>query len=531
MGPDLYPSEPQLDPVPDGQALELTPDPVPSTPELRAATSGTPLDVDALIQQAQHLEDAYSPSAELLRRALDTQNEMIGTGAPAPGLDPEVDRAVALIQGNLRQGVANDVTHRELGEIERAIEGLSPSKATAAVGRLSDAELETWMDEVNSGALGPWAGYDRDEQARLYGTLAERLDARQLLRLAQAIDDGTAPGSVSASFGAEVSAHAQAGVRLAFVRDAAPLVGSDAEVALATGEVLGGLRGFALNQALEYRLSPEQLQDVVEASVRTRFNPPTGLGGGGSLTINTDTLERVLDAVALSDNPLAKAYTVAEASRRLQEIDDAGGLMVPAFAGNSVAEVRAGITGVIESDPVGVIGQLERYADREGRAAVSYVRSMIEDGQTAELGQLLVRLATRDGAGDARALFGRGVVGDNGARHYDHAENLGYVAGIVEAAVEDITSNRREQADLLKNIFGTAAGVAGAGGPGAGVVGTVLAGLSGEAVDAIFEGVARNDRSLSEALVALTFPSGYEGAPEGFYGEARSRTRLANHTH
>ena len=465
-------------------------------------------------------DDAPAELTGLLDRALAARAEIAGR-EPDP---PSVDRAVGTITERLDSSFTNPVTHGDLVAVQRTVEGLSPAEATRTFERLPDGLLDEWSDQMND-RIG---GYGRAEKSALFGALAERLDGAQLARFADALSSPPS-GADGQRLGLQIASQAPAAVRVGFVREAAPLAGVDPEATLALGEALGGLRGPDIDRALG-TLSPDQLRSVVDGSVVTeRYT--AAMGGGGHLTIMHDagTLGRLLDGLATSRDPSAKALAIGEAVERLEEIETRSGIGYAVSSGDGPSEVRDGITAVLRSDAGGVVRALEQDADPYGLAFTGYVKSMIQDGRSGDVGRLLVDLGTDGGTRAPSDWVTERAPGDhNGDTYYENAQTLGYAVGSVQAAIESITSDRRDQADAVKSIFGATVGVAGAAHPAGGAVGSVLTGLGNEAVDAVVDRYTSQDQTLSSTLRDLAFPrnpdgSRYNGPAETPHGEAALR--------
>ncbi len=376
------------------------------------------------------------------------------------------------------QGVDLDVSHSDLERVERAFRALSPEDATAVARSMSSTELAHWTSEID-GTVG---AYSTPERGRLFGVLAERLDATQLARFADALGTPASGGMRGQEFGRAIAAGAPEAVRAAFVRTAAPMASRDDEVGPAVGEALASLRGATLDRTLGALQSAGTLAAVVGGSVRSDIVPNYG-GGAPTVTFEADTLGRVLRATALSSDTRAQATVVDAASRQLSTVEEGAGMLTPTLRGDSVDQIRSGITAVLRHDAAGIVGTLER-ANRGGGAFPDYVASMISAGQSAEVGRMLVRVGTGNGTAGSAQWVTRQSRGDaDGQPYYANAQTLGFAVGSVGAAIESISDGRRAQGDLIKDVFGTAAGVAGTANAPAGAVASVLTGAVNAGVD------------------------------------------------
>jgi hypothetical protein len=461
-------------------------------------------------------------------RVLAFQN--LGGGGGGSTVDQgKVDAAVGLIQEKLDDsGLFDDVTHGELQEIERAFAGLNPDEANAVFNRLSDDNLRKWVDELGSNGWFGTGGFDGGEKTRLFDMLAGKLDGNNLNRLASHLG-----GDDLKALGRSVAAHGSDAAKEAFVRAQAARAETDPAAAVAVAEVIGSMRNnpAALERTLA-GLSQSQINKIVEGATQERWlaNP---MSGGATVFYDAAPLGRMLDAVASVRNPGIKAAFFEPAAAQLKKIEDAGGTVetiggIIYSKGDSVNQIRNGLTNILNSDTTGVVGALER-SSRDGKGLTMYVKSMINGGQTQALGEMIARLQTGNGKNEnAVRRFGEVRTGSDGRPYYDNAENLGYFMGAVHAAVKDISGDRDKQANIIKNIFGAVLGAVGAKNPATGVVASALNGLTSSVVDAVTDSLKNGDKDLLESLRELAFPRDgrgetYEGGAETAYDSAVGR--------
>lgn len=453
-----------------------------------------------------------------------------GGGGGNPTIDQgKVDAAVRLIHEKLDEsGIFNDVTHSELEDIERAFAGLNPEEANAVFSRLSDDDLHKWADELGSNGWFGTGGFDGGEKTRLFDMLAARLDGNNLNRLASHFG-----GDDLKALGRSVAAHGTDAAKEAFVREQARRAETDPAAAVAVAEVIGSLRTnpAALERTLA-GLSQSQINKIVEGATQEQWlsNP---MSGGATIFYDAAPLGRMLDAVASVRDPNVKARFFEPAAAQLKKIEDAGGAVetiggIIYSKGDSVNQIRNGLTNILNSDTTGVVGSLERNS-RDGKGLTMYVKSMINSGQTQALGEIIARLQTGNGKnGNAVARFGETQTGTDGRPYYDNAENLGYFMGAVHAAIKDISGDRDTQANIIKNIFGAVLGAVGAKNPVTGISASALNGLTSLVVDAVTNSLKNGDKDLLESLRELAFPRDangetYEGGAETAYDSAVGR--------
>lgn len=429
--------------------------------------------------------------------------------------DP-VDNAVNTIRDNLDQGFWDwDVSHGDLTENNSTLAELTPAQRNEAISRLSDGDLDTWADEIN-GSLGELSAGERQD---LFNSLAEGLDAKQLARVTRAFEGHD--GSI-AELGRAIGDHAPASVRVDYVREMAGATNSGEDSRLdsgfgyttshsgdpqarAVGEVLASLSGdpASFDQAIG-ALNDDQLEAVFEAAAGGSMSTYSS-GRSSSSTVDYDPqlLADIANAAASSGDAGVKARVFDAAAGQLEQISDGGSLLVP-YVGQD-ADVRLAtdaLSNLMGSDPNGITTALRTDVDPSGSAMVAYSRGLIDSGQTDAVRDMIVRLQQgNDGTGNAYENFSDAAV----------ARNLGYFTGATAAAINDITSDRADQANLLKNIFGAGFGAAGAANPAAGVIASVGNGITAQTIDSIVADVADGDKELKQALYELGIPRDASG--------------------
>ena len=431
--------------------------------------------------------------------------------------DPVGD-AVKTIQDNLSEGWTDwDVTHGELIENNEAIANLTPAQRNEVIRQLKDDQLDKWADEIN-GSLGDLSASERQD---LFNSLAEGLSADQLVRVTAAFEGHD--GSI-AELGRAIGDRAPATVRVEYVRQMASKTdagdhlqldtglgyanstSADPE-ALAVGEVLASLQDdpASFDRAVS-ALSDSQLESVLRSASGGSMTTVSGGYGASSTSVDFDPklLAGILSAGARSDDPAVKARLFEAGASELQNIQDSGGLFTP-YVGkdDDVAAVTNALGSLIDSDPNGIVTQLRTNNDPSGQAMVTYARGLLDSGQEAKVRDTIVRLQQgNDGTNNAYDAFRDPVV----------SRNLGYFTGATAAAINDITSDREAQADMLKNIFGTGFGAAGAANPVTGVIASVGNGITAQTIDSIVDAVADGDKQLKQALYELGIPRDASGA-------------------
>ena len=451
--------------------------------------------------------------------------------APVNQIDNQkVEDAVNLIKDRLDESFLGDVSHGDLSDIKDSFQNLNNAEANEVFRRLSKGDLEKWADELD-GMVG---GFSGDEKKTLFNELAGKLDDQQLARFINALGD---EGNIQ-SLADSVADNASGATKAALIGRMEENVETNERAAIAVAELIGGMGNNP--QELEgvlQNLSQTQLGAIMRAASQKEIHSTPGLFGGGSIytTFEPQPLVDMLNAVSGIGNAELKANIFQAASLELKHIEEAGRALNPVAGQDDAArDVRNALTGLLQSDTNGIMTELE-HNFRNGDGITAYVKSMMDAGETTELGNIIARLSKgNDLRGDPLARFGTQARGTDGNPHYRNAQVLGYFAGALLSGAKQITSDRSRQADILKNVFGTIAGATGAANPASGVVSSLLNGLTQQIVTDVTNGLNKGTMDMEESLEQLVFPRSpqtgdtYEGAAEADYDSAFSRVALRN---
>lgn len=461
------------------------------------------------------------------------------TVEPTREPDPEIVRQASIVFGNaLSRDIRNldvVVTKADLDRITETVRSLSPENAQAVYDRLSGSERERWAAELT-------ADYTPAERSELYGLLVERFDTSHLLNFAYYNEHDASTGVDGRLFGEAVAAHAPEAVAEAFVWNAThytispeargtggqnPAFEARREIGAAGAAALAGLHGPAFDRALDSLRQAERVGAIVERAVHSELHTDP-VSGTSWRTVDADTLGSLLQTARTSQNALGKATLVNEASLMLGRVEGTSRLVVVA-PGDSVDQIRDGITGMLCEDPIGVLQALEQDVAKYGGGLTSYMRSMLRSDQSDDVGNLLVRLGTNNGddVSSAEWITTHGVGDIDNAVSYPNARALGYAVGSLRAAIAAQADDARERGEIVKGVFGTAAGVAGAANFGAGAVATVLTGSVDLVADAVVDEAVRQGVTLEGTLFRLAFPrnpdkSLYNGPAQNDFDQAAS---------
>ena len=458
-----------------------------------------------------------------------------------PAADPQkVADAVKQIKDSLNQSWTDwDVTHGDLETIQNTFRDLNSAEANEAFRGLSDDDLKRWTSEL-SGTIG---GYSSEEKQQLFNDLAGKLDGKNLAKFAEILGtkDNPADGSEEnvEALSRAIAGNASPEAKVEFVKTLAASASDNEQNALAIAEVIGGLKDnpAALKEALG-ALDDKQLKAVVNAATKEEYNASL-MGGTGTMSFDAAPLRRMLDAAATSDDPRLKARVFDVAGQRLKEIEEPGlltNITAPSIDRSSAArEIREGLTNILNSDTIGVTTALEN--DNKGQGLKAYVKSMLNTGNEADqkiIGTMISRLLTgNDNKENQIARFERQVPGTTGLLYNQNARTLGFFAGAIHSATASMAGDRAKQANVIKNVFGAAAGIIGGVFPAAAAPAAGVTGLTNQAVDEVVSSMDDEGYDLRDGLLKLTMPRDanghlYTGPARDSYDAAFAATAARN---
>lgn len=491
-------------------------------------------------QMAEYLNAARAPGTATRDAERGAQTAERSSGGPdrQPSQDPEVDRITALVHDRLTRDIRHGdvaITVYDLREIQGELSRTTPERASQVVQNLSAEDLETWVAHINENPNLPLGigGYTVPQQTGFYQDLARQLDAPGLLKFAEAMGDrqGNRTDFDGQILGRAISGFAPPDVRVAFAQEVLSgerrtALSGDRNVALATAEIIGGLRHSAPLLEEAFRGAPyETFQSVARAAVLDYGSE--GIGGFPQVRYDAAPLGRMLDAVALNGSTPIRAHAFTAGAELMERIGR-GEALQPEREGAevngaaSIGQVRASMTRILYSDTTGVAQELDADVDTDGRALTTYFKEMIASGNASSIRGEIVRLQlgdvpSDDVAGTLSDRFGpedaHPTVEQNG-----RAGALGHVAGALVAALDDRQASREERASRLSAILGL--GASGVPIPGGGAGKVILAGLTERAARAIVDDYAagdpggENERTLRETVFDIARP---RVSPSHFY--------------
>lgn len=429
--------------------------------------------------------------------------------------------ALGEVTSRLQSSLTNPVTHSDLRAVEDTLARMPAGGANAVVGRLSDAQLQTWNREIQTGGIGPLSGYSPAEQNRLYGMLAENLDATQLARVTAAMRSG--PDDLApARMGSAIVREASFGVQARFVEAAANGATPGGALGIAGARVVGEQASMNDVHRVISRITPDQMGALVRGSFRSEMQVTVGPNGTAATSIHYDGSHTavLLRGLAGTGHARMQAAAVDAASAHLQVMEQGAGPFVVSHTRSATNDITGGIRSILDRNAPAVVRELEQERDRSGVRFPAYIEAEIRAGRSEGVGQMLTRIATNNGTTRPGEWISRQEPGDDGRPYHANAQTLGYAVGAVQAAIENRTQRRADQAAVLQNVFNSTVSGIGGVSPAATVVAAGLTGLSSHAVASTLAGFARGDGTLNETLRDLSFPRNAQGRP--FNGAAET---------
>ncbi|MCK9688119.1 hypothetical protein [Scleromatobacter humisilvae] len=432
------------------------------------------------------------------------------------------------------EGFLGTSRNDNMQSVRKLLGQFGPADEDKIVAKLSDADLKKLAGNVNHGGIFGAQGLDGGEKKDLFNGLARGLDGKQLGRVAAAFSDR----SDVTALGDSVASFASSQAKIDFVKSLAPAATSgdtkfdtswgtssiqtgDKE-AIAISHVLSSMKNDPAGFATAVKsLDADQLQAVVKAGegqtvITTSSMTDGGLGAASATTTSTfDTagLQSLLGAASACNDPIAKARVFEAGTKALDDIHGADTLLTPSpGAKDSAKAVAGGLTKLMNSDTRGIVNRLDTD-DPFGHALTTYLKQQLGDDPKASNPAIGRQVAMLQGAGTGKTadqFYNTAEVGSNGDHFYRNAQNLGYYAGAMQAAIGKLKADAKTQGDILSNVFSTAISVGTAAMPGLSVAAKVgaqaFSGLTKEAVREIVGGVSADDGSLSNALMDLAVP-------------------------
>lgn len=376
-------------------------------------------------------------------------------------------------------------------------------ESMSALAELSPSERNEVISQLDDEALGRLTGNAEElsasERQDVYNKLVEGLDGDQLSRLAKTFGGDNRIGRVD--FANAVASHASTDAKIAFITATKDSINGEYSATqgqdgnpetLAIAKVLASLSNdqTAFDSAVK-SLSEGQLEDVIAVGLgRNYYVAP---GTAGSYSFDPSAALGIINAAKNSTDLQVKGAVFEAATKHFNTVDGLG-------PDNSY---RDAITNLIKSDPNGLVNELQSRTDLTGSSLVDYTKEMLQSGKEQDLRNLLVQMQQGDdGKGNAFDNFSDPAF----------ARNLGFLTGSIAAAINSITDDAQSQADLLKNIFGTAFGAGGAANPAAGVIASVGNGITSVTIDGIIDSVKEGNKDLKQALYELAIPRAPDGS-------------------
>lgn len=382
-------------------------------------------------------------------------------------------------QGWFGSGIGGSSLHAHVEKAARALADpqLSPADANKSVQSLAQSgDLDRLASDVVAGGnvLPGTGGLSTSERQQFMATMAAKLDGASLAKLSDAFakaDPATGGDQYVRELADAVAAHAGPQVKVDYIRAIAPSATDlplssrgtsttygDPEAA-AIGTVLGSLSGAHAHDAAAV-LSPEQRTAVLTASVNATMDSSSAESGSVVLSYDAKPFDRVMTAIASTNDPKMKADYFAAGAAQLKEVRDTGPSLGLITYGQDAAQktIAQGMGRLIDSETAGVMNHLAYdRATFNGSALATYAKQMLTSGGEKHLGEILAKLRAGNDLQDNPAqLFERTTTVASGKPTAQNAGALGNFVGAVYSAAASISSDVRAQQDMTTAVLKSA---------------------------------------------------------------------------
>jgi hypothetical protein len=244
----------------------------------------------------------------------------------------------------------------------------------------------------------------------------------------------------------------------------APSTTLGSPAALAAATVLSSMTGSDLTAGL-VSLNDEQLQAVVKAAEQQTTTTYTVSAGGSassstSTTFDTSPLINLINAAAKSDSLEQRARVFRAAAPALDDIRSSNTLLTPnPDAGVEAKKVADAMTGLLQSDPRGMIRQLRLYGvDNDpvkGQALSAYVSELVTENNTSPISQLMAQLRFGPGADPNHPDAYLSIPGvEDGGNTFPNERDYGYFVGSVVKGLQQSSSGEVSKLQTESIILG-----------------------------------------------------------------------------
>ncbi|MGR4862183.1 hypothetical protein [Caulobacter sp. LARHSG274] len=487
--------------------------------------------------------------------------------APPPPPPPARD-AVDTVHDKMKSGFFNPITNGDVKDAVGALSSLDATNTRAAISELAqDGGLDKLASEINDGKSFGLGGLSADEKRSFFTEMARDLGGAELKQLSDAFakagGDYHGKADVEA-LGQAIATHATADAKLDYIRAQAgstldhkadttspfTLGGSievtshgDAEAA-AVGQVLASLNGNpAVAQQAFDALNPDQLRGVLDASIHREEMDTTmasmgGIAHSNSTSLDTSTYKGILEAGAQSTNADFKARLFAEGSAVLKDVPQQNLLLGVSVMDRDAATrtMGEGLTAVLGSDVSGVMRELSLNTEtRDGTAFATYAKQMLNDKQTEPLADMMQQLQVGGSKNENpinhfEATTQVTLPDGKKVDRYENATALGHYVGGVQAAAASITTDRKEQAELMTAVLKSGLTIvdkAGWGGKGVGAAAAVAKEWVSLGTNAALKAIQDDPSAAGKALDRLAIPSDPKTGEEAVGSNSKSAYNTA----
>lgn len=379
-----------------------------------------------------------------------------------------VDQAEAQISEWLDQSWTDwDVTNDDLHNIWSIMDRLQGDELSRVIAKLTPHQLERWVDEMGHSING----FTREEKQQVFTMLAENTTGESLGKVHEAILDAADSDQDAIDFGMAIRHHSPDDAIVAFVtfvvtRDLTGHRYSGVAPAL----TMEGIEDpTAIDQALRAIVTTDGALDVIviDSLVSARIEDT------GTACIEIAPLASLATAMSRGADVELKALgfttvvglaerSVSDIAYRLQDrhgrdVSQSGSDRDSRIATAAQRDLISAATRLVISDPDGVIQELATSVDIDGSITSSYLYQLIDHDQFHNLSRTIDALR----GGDDVDIERFAQVGTDPGYPYAHAQNLAFVAGALNSALERYAEAARSDIGAIVLVGGVASAIAG----------------------------------------------------------------------
>jgi len=363
------------------------------------------------------------------------------------------------------QGFASHKRNENLHQIAQMVDELDPAERARLLDELSAEDLAKLVDQVDQPGILGTQGLSEEERGALFDDIAQSADPEQVTRFAELVSEHGTGGEIE-EFAQAVARTASPQAKQAYIDSLKGQLGQPREFDLLDSStsspearglatVLGSLRGAAFDRAAA-SLDDDQLRAVLHGATGESFHQP--LSGKGitprtSVTWDTQPLVDIINASATGTDAEQKARIFQGAADINEHIRNGVGGTSFDDGSREAPPIIDGLTNLLQSDTTGLVDQLTT-TEPTGQSLSIYVRQMLEQGRTQELGDMISKLTMGNDRAQSPVEFLNAQETDiTGQPYYRNAENLGYFVGAIAGSIEDMNLDSTLASERIGDIY------------------------------------------------------------------------------